>query len=73
MMSKTRSVCELFLGWAVIRNNRNARDDEINAKHSLSKYKSEEYNTDNIFLIYGTDNPVQDVKAVYHQGFDEAF
>ena len=42
------------------------------AKHNLRKYKSEEYSTDNIFLIYGTDNLVQDVKAVYHQEFDEA-
>jgi len=42
------------------------------AKHNLRKYKSEEYSTDNIFLIYGTDNLVQDVKAVYHEEFDEA-
>lgn len=42
------------------------------AKHNLRKYKSEEYSADNIFLIYGTDNLVQDVKAVYHQEFDEA-
>lgn len=42
------------------------------AKHNLRKYKSEEYNADNIFLIYGTDNLVQDVKTVYHQEFDEA-
>ncbi len=42
------------------------------AKHNLKKYKSEEYSADNIFLIYGTDNLVKDVKAVYHQGFDEA-
>lgn len=42
------------------------------AKHNLRKYKSEEYNADNIFLIYGTDNLVQDVKAVYHQEFEEA-
>lgn len=42
------------------------------AKHNLRKYKSEEYNTDNIFLIYGTDNLVQDIKAVYHEKFDEA-
>ena len=41
-------------------------------KHNLRKYKSEEYSADNIFLIYGTDNLVQDVKAVYHQEFDEA-
>ena len=42
------------------------------AKHNLRKYKSEEYSGNNIFLIYGTDNLVQDVKAVYHQEFDEA-
>lgn len=41
------------------------------AKHNLRKYKSEAYSADNIFLIYGTDNLVQDVKAVYHQEFDE--
>lgn len=42
------------------------------AKHNLRKYKSEEYIADNIFLIYGTDNLVQDVKAVYYKEFDEA-
>lgn len=42
------------------------------AKHNLRKYKSEEYSAENIFLIYGTDNIVRDVKAVYHQEFDEA-
>lgn len=42
------------------------------AKHNLRKYKSEVYGTDNIFLIYGTDNLIQDVKAVYHKEFDEA-
>ena len=42
------------------------------AKHNLRKYKSEEYSANNIFLIYGTDNLVHDVKAVYHQEFDEA-
>lgn len=31
------------------------------AKHNLRKYKSEEYSANNIFLIYGTDNLVQDV------------
>ena len=41
------------------------------AKHNLRKYKSEEYSADNIFLII-QDNLVQDVKAVYHQEFDEA-
>lgn len=42
------------------------------AKHNLRKYKSESYSADNIFLIYGTDNLVQDVKAVYNKEFDEA-
>lgn len=42
------------------------------AKHNLRKYKSEEYSAENIFLIYGTDTLVQDVKAVYHEEFDEA-
>lgn len=41
-------------------------------KHNLRKYKSEEYSSDNIFLIYGTDNLVRDVKAVYYQEFDKA-
>lgn len=42
------------------------------AKHNLRKYKSEAYSADNIFLIYGTDNLVQDVKAVYRKEFDKA-
>lgn len=42
------------------------------AKHNLRKYKSEEYSAENIFLIYGTDNLVRDVKAVYRQEFDDA-
>ena len=42
------------------------------ARHNLRKYKSEEYSADNIFLIHGTDNLVQDVKTVYHQEFDDA-
>lgn len=41
------------------------------AMHNLRKYKSEAYSANNVFLIYGTDNLVQDVKAVYHQEFDE--
>lgn len=41
-------------------------------KHNLRKYKSDAYSADNIFLIYGTDNLVQDVKVVYHKEFDEA-
>ena len=42
------------------------------AKHNLRKYKSETYSANNIFLIYGTTNLVQDVKAVYHKEFDDA-
>lgn len=42
------------------------------AKHNLRKYKSEAYCADNIFLVYGMDNLVQDVKVVYQQEFDEA-
>ena len=41
-------------------------------RKTIRKYKSEEYSANNIFLIYGTDNLVQDVKAIYHQEFDEA-
>lgn len=40
------------------------------AKHNLRKYKSADYNADNIFLIYGTTNLVQNVKDVYHKEFD---
>lgn len=42
------------------------------AKHNLRKYKSDAYCVDNIYLIYGTDNLVWDVKAVYHKEFDDA-
>lgn len=40
------------------------------ANHNLRKYKSADYNADNIILIYGTKNLVQDVKKVYHKEFD---
>lgn len=40
------------------------------AKHNLRKYKSVDYNADNIFLIYGTTNFVQDVKDVHYKEFD---
>lgn len=42
------------------------------AKHNLRKNKSEEYSANNIFLIHGTANLVQDVKAVYHKVFEKA-
>ena len=36
------------------------------AKHNLRKYKSSDYSKDNIFIIYGTSNLIDDVKTVYH-------
>ena len=41
------------------------------AKHNLRKYKSSDYSKDNICIIYGTSNLIDDVK-VYHKEFDEA-
>ena len=41
-------------------------------KHNLRKYKSEGYSAENITLIYGTNNLVYDVKAIYHKEFDDA-
>lgn len=42
------------------------------AKHNLRKYKSLDYSKDNIFIVYGTSNLIDDVKTVYHKEFDEA-
>lgn len=42
------------------------------AKHNLRKYKSSDYSRDNICIIYGTSNLIDDVKTVYHKEFDEA-
>lgn len=42
------------------------------AKHNLRKYKSSDYSKDNIFIVYGTSNLIDDVKTVYHKEFDEA-
>lgn len=42
------------------------------AKHNLRKYKSSDYSKDNICIIYGTSNLIDDVKTVYHKEFDEA-
>lgn len=42
------------------------------AKHNLRKYKSSDYSAENIVVLQGTHNLVRDVKAVYHQEFDEA-
>ena len=42
------------------------------AKHNLRKYKSLDYSKDNIVIVYGTSNLIDDVKTVYHKEFDEA-
>lgn len=42
------------------------------AKHNLRKYKSSDYSGNNICIIYGTSNLIDDVKTVYHKEFDEA-
>ena len=42
------------------------------AKHNLRRYKSSDYSKDNICIIYGTSNLIDDVKTVYHKEFDEA-
>jgi len=42
------------------------------AKHNLRKYKSSDYSKDNILVVYGTSNLIDDVKTVYHKEFDEA-
>lgn len=41
------------------------------AKHNLRKYKSSDYSKDNIVIVYGTSNLIDDVKIVYHKEFDE--
>lgn len=42
------------------------------ANHNLRKYRSTDYNRDNIVLLYGTENLYKDVQEVYHREFDEA-
>lgn len=42
------------------------------AKHNLRKYKSSDYSKDNIVIVYGTSNLIDDIKTVYHKEFDEA-
>ena len=42
------------------------------AKHNLRKYHSQDYSRDNIALLYGTTNLMQDVKNVYRKEFDAA-
>lgn len=42
------------------------------AKHNLRKYHSNDYDKENIVILWGTDKLVQDVKKVYKEQFDEA-
>ncbi len=42
------------------------------AKHNLCKYKSDDYSSENIILLEGTDNLYQDVRNVYQKEFDDA-
>lgn len=42
------------------------------AKHNLRKYRSSEYDKENIVILCGTDKLVQDVKKIYKEQFDEA-
>ena len=42
------------------------------AKHNLRKYRSNNYDKENIVILCGTDKLVQDVKKVYREQFSEA-
>ena len=42
------------------------------AKHNLRKYRSKEYDRDNIVLLLGSTNLLQDVKKVYRDTFSKA-
>lgn len=42
------------------------------AKHNLRKYRSKEYDKDNIVLLFGSINLLRDVKKVYQDTFSEA-
>ena len=42
------------------------------SKHNLRQFKSEEYCKDNIVVLRGSDNILEDVKKKYHEEFDEA-
>ncbi len=42
------------------------------AMHNLRKYKSEDYSSDNIILLEGTENLYQDVRNIYKREFDDA-
>ncbi len=42
------------------------------AKHNLRKYRSKEYDRENIVLLFGSTNLMRDVKKVYQDTFSEA-
>lgn len=42
------------------------------AKHNLRKYRSKEYDRENIVLLFGSTNLLRDVKKVYRDTFTEA-
>lgn len=42
------------------------------SKHNMRQFKSEDYCKDNIIVIRGSDNILEDVKKKYHEEFDEA-
>lgn len=42
------------------------------AKHNLRKYRSKEYDRENIVLLFGSTNLLRDVKKVYKDTFTEA-
>ena len=42
------------------------------AKHNLRKYRSNNYDKENIVILCGTDKLMQDVKKVYREQFSEA-
>lgn len=42
------------------------------AKHNLRKYRSKEYDRENIVLLFGSTNLLRDVKRVYQDTFTEA-
>ena len=40
------------------------------SKHNLRQYESPEYCRDNIYVLIGGDNILDDLKEAYHQEFD---
>lgn len=42
------------------------------AKHNLRKYRSNDYDKENIIILCGTDKLMQDIKKVYREQFSEA-